>query len=74
MVCAPVWSIIPNRKGAQTMLYLTGTMLSTVDRAHYGVSRAKVWVSGLWYKAVCDACSLRFTCTMYIAVFLHLKT
>ena len=31
--------------GAQTMLYLTCTMISTVDLAHYGVSRAKGWVS-----------------------------
>ena len=27
------------------MLYLTCTIISTVDRAHYGVSRAKDWVS-----------------------------
>ena len=27
------------------MLYLTCTMISTVDLAHYGVSRSKDWVS-----------------------------
>ena len=27
------------------MLYLTYTMVSSVDLAHYGVSRAKDWVS-----------------------------
>ena len=27
------------------MLYLTCTMTSSVDLAHYGVSRAKDWVS-----------------------------
>ena len=31
--------------GAQTMLYLTCTMISCVDLAQYGVSRAKDWVS-----------------------------
>ena len=48
MVCAPLQSIIPSlidRTGAQTMLYLTFTMISYVDLAHYGISRAKVWVS-----------------------------
>ena len=33
------------RTGAQTMLYLTCTMISSVDLAHYGVSRAKDWIS-----------------------------
>ena len=28
------------------MLYLTCTMISSVDLAHYGVSRIKDWVSG----------------------------
>ena len=28
------------------MLYLTCTIISRVDLAYYGVSRAKVWVSG----------------------------
>ena len=36
---------IINNTGAQTMLYLTCTMISSVDLAHYGVSRAKCWVS-----------------------------
>ena len=27
------------------MLYLTCTIITSVDRAHYGVSRAKDWVS-----------------------------
>ena len=31
--------------GAQTMLYLTCTMISSVDLACYRVSRAKDWVS-----------------------------
>ena len=53
MVCAPVRRDNPRalarglslRTGAQTMLCLTCTMLSGVDLAHYGVSRAKEWVS-----------------------------
>ena len=56
MVCAPVRrdnpralaresSGIIDRTGTQTMLYLTCTMISSVDLAHYGVSRAKDWVS-----------------------------
>ena len=61
MVCAPVhraWfvrlygKIIPSfsegiidRTGAQTMLYLTCITITSVDLAHYGVSRAKDWVS-----------------------------
>ena len=32
------------------MLYLTCTTITSVDLAHYGVYRAKDWVSGLWYK------------------------
>ena len=44
------WSVrlygeIIDRTGAQTMLYLTCTIISSVDLAHYGVSRAKDWVS-----------------------------
>ena len=35
---------IIDRTGAHIMLYLTFTMISTVDLAHYGVSRAKDWV------------------------------
>ena len=40
--------IIPSfseRTGAQTMLYLTCTMISSVDLAHLEVTRAKDWVS-----------------------------
>ena len=33
------------RTGAQTMLYLTCTTISSVDIAEYGVSLAKDWVS-----------------------------
>ena len=36
---------IIDRTGAQTMLYLTCTMKSSVDLAHYGVYCAKDWVS-----------------------------
>ena len=36
---------IIDRTGAQTMLYLACTMISSVELAHYGVSRAKDWVS-----------------------------
>ena len=36
---------IIDRKGAQTMRYLTCTTISSVDLAHYGVSRAKDCVS-----------------------------
>ena len=49
MVCAPVRrdksSGIIDRTGAQTMLYLTCTMISCVDLACYGESHAKVWAS-----------------------------
>ena len=34
-----------DRTGAQAMLYLTCTMISSVDLAHYRVFRAKDWVS-----------------------------
>ena len=40
--------IIPeiiDRTGAQIMLYLTCTPITSVDLAHYRVSRAKDWVS-----------------------------
>ena len=40
----------------QTMLYLTCTMLSSVDLAHYAVSHAKDWVS--------VDCNTIFTCIM----------
>ena len=36
---------IIDRTGAQAMLYLTCTMISSVGLAHYGVSCAKEWVS-----------------------------
>ena len=48
MVCVPVRSFVEgiiDRTGAQTLLYLTCTMISTVDLAHYGVSHAKDCVS-----------------------------
>ena len=34
-----------DRTGAQTMLYLICTTITSVDFAYYGVSRAKDWVS-----------------------------
>ena len=36
---------IIDRTSAQTMLCLTCTTITSVDLAHYGVSRAKDWVS-----------------------------
>ena len=36
---------IIDRTGAQTMLCLTCTKITSVDLAHYGESRAKYWVS-----------------------------
>ena len=36
---------IIDRTGEQTMLYLTCTMISSLDLVHYGISRAKDWVS-----------------------------
>ena len=53
MVCVPVRRDnlrafsegIIDRTGAQTMICLTCTIISSVDLAHYGVSRAKDWVS-----------------------------
>ena len=36
---------IIDRTGAQTMLYLTCTTITSLDLAHYGLSRAKDWVS-----------------------------
>ena len=53
MVCAPVRRDNPrafargfiDRTGAQTMLHLTCTIITSVDLAHYGVSCAKDWVS-----------------------------
>ena len=34
-----------DRIGAQTMLYLTCTAITSVALAHYGISRAEDWVS-----------------------------
>ena len=53
MVCAPERRDNPrvlargiiDRSGAQTMLYLTCTTISSVDLAQYRVSFAKDWVS-----------------------------
>ena len=52
MVCAPVrrdnFRALArglSTVGAQTMPYLTCTTITSVDLAHYGVSRAKDWVS-----------------------------
>ena len=36
---------IIDRTGAQIMLYLTCTTITSINLAHYGVSRAKDWVS-----------------------------
>ena len=36
---------IIDRTGAQSMLYVTCTTITSVDLAHYRVSRAKDWVS-----------------------------
>ena len=66
MVCAPVrrdhplvlprgWTI--DCTGAQIMLYLTCTMLSSVDLAYYGVSRAKNCVSVIVVQAHLKNCS-----------------
>ena len=50
MVCAPVRRDNPR---ALASSYLTCTIISSVDLAHYGVSRAKDWVSGgLWYTRI----------------------
>ena len=53
MGCAPVRRDNPRAKarglslrtGAQPMLYLTCTTITSIDLAHYGVSRAQDWVS-----------------------------
>ena len=45
-----IHSLKLDRTGAQTMLYLTCTMISSVDLAHYGLYLAEdlsIW--GLWY-------------------------
>ena len=36
---------IIDHTGAQTVVYLTCTVISSVDLAHYEVSRVKDWVS-----------------------------
>ena len=43
---------IIDRTGAQIMLYLTCTMVSSVDLAHYGVSRAKDWAVSVDYGTI----------------------
>ena len=45
MVCAPVRSIISPYRRTNRALSLTCTTIISVDLAHYGVSRAKDWVS-----------------------------
>ena len=45
LYCTSFGEGIIDRTGAQTMPYLTCTMISSVDLAHYGVSRAENWVS-----------------------------
>ena len=48
---------IIDRTGAQTMLYITCTTITSVDLAHYGVSRAKDCVSvdcGTMFDSFCD--------------------
>ena len=64
MVCAPVRRDNPralariiDRTSVQIVLYLTCTMISGVDLAHHGVSRAKDWVSvdcGTGNNSVCQ--------------------
>ena len=44
MVCALALARRDNSTGAQTMLYLTCTAITSIDLAHYVVSRAKDWV------------------------------
>ena len=47
MVCAPVRRDNPRAlaRGLSTVQAHTCTTITSVDRAHYGVSRAKDWVS-----------------------------
>ena len=47
MVCAPVRRDNPRAlaRGLSTCTTLTCTTITSVDLAHYGVSRAKDWVS-----------------------------
>ena len=58
---------IIDRTGAQTMLYLTCSMISSVDLAHYGVSRAEDWVS-----VVCGTsceCGISFCFHLYFFLY-----
>ena len=58
MVCAPVQSLsegIIDRTDAQTMLYLTCTTIPSVDLAHYEVSRAEDWISGIVVQSLIPA-------------------
>ena len=60
---------IIDRTGAQTMLYLTYTTITRVDLAHYGVSRAKDWVSvdcGTMFKYSATRCY------PFLRIFKHL--
>ena len=41
------------------MLYLAGTMISSIDLAHLGVSRAKDWVSGD-YDTLCNLFRIQY--------------
>ena len=45
MVCAPVRRDYRQYRRTNHAFYLTCTMISSVDIAYYGVSRAKDWVS-----------------------------
>ena len=63
---------IIDRTGAQTMLHLTCTTITSVDLAHYGVSRAKDWVSvdcGTIYYGICTVwCSIGIVC-IFLLIF-----
>ena len=48
------------------MLYLTCTMISSVDLAHYGVFRAKDWVS-----VDCDTIAIKSTLIRALNYCLH---
>ena len=45
MICASLRRDNPRALGAQTMLYLICTTITSVDLVHYVVSHAKDWVS-----------------------------
>ena len=55
---------IIDRKGAQTMLYLTCTTISSVDFPQYAVSLAKDWVF-----VKCDTISYKKYCKMTLVIF-----